>query len=101
MILVNILRLMDYSYYVLASPQKHVYRFLVNLFVDAFTGGLVLYFWLIVEGEAWIRNITKKALKVVLLFLFRRVILNYFLGIFLGPKTDFVVGFHATAEQPA
>ena len=31
---------------------------------------LVLYFWLIVEGEAWIRNIIKKALKVVLLFCF-------------------------------
>ena len=70
MILVNILRLMSCSYYVLPSPQKHVYRFLVNLFVDAFTGGLVLYFWLIVEGEAWIRNIIKKALKVVLLFCF-------------------------------
>ena len=91
MTLVNILRLMSCSYYVLPSPQKHVYRFLVNL----------CDFWLIVEGEAWIRNIIKKALKVVLLFLFRRVILNYFLGIFLGPKTDFVVGFHATAEQPA
>ena len=34
-------------------------------------------------------------------FLFRRVILIYFLGIFLGPKTYFVVGFPVTAEQPA
>ena len=34
-------------------------------------------------------------------FLFRRVILIYFLGIFLGPKTDFVVGFPVNAEQPA
>ena len=89
MTLVNIRRLMSCSYYVLPSPQKHVYRFLVNLFVDAFTGGLVLYFWLIVEGEAWIRNIIKKALKVVLLLLFRRVILIYFLGIFLGPTPYF------------
>ena len=70
MTLVNILYLMSCSYYVLPSPQKHVYRFLVNLFVDAFTDGLVLYFWLIVEGDARIRNIIKKALKVVLLFCF-------------------------------
>ena len=31
----------------------------------------------------------------------KNVILNYFLGIFLGPKTDFVVGFPVNAEQPA
>ena len=68
MILINILRLMSCSYYVLPSPRKHVSCFLVTVFVDAFTGGLVLYFWLIVDGEVWIRNIIKKALKVVLLF---------------------------------
>ena len=42
---------MSCSYYVLPSPRKHVSCFLVKVFVDAFTGGLVLYFWLIVEGE--------------------------------------------------
>ena len=40
-----------------------------NLYIymsDNFIGGLVLYFWLFIEGETWIKTIIKKSLKVLL-----------------------------------
>ena len=33
--------------------------------VDQFAGGIVLYFWILTEGDQWIRNIVKKSLKVI------------------------------------
>ena len=36
--------------------------FILN--VDNFIGGILLYFWLLHEGEQWIRAIMKKSLKV-------------------------------------
>ena len=51
------------------SPIACIWHSVHNDLVDNFTGGIVLYFWLIIEGELWIRNIIKKALKVILFLL--------------------------------
>ena len=41
----------------------------LTLNVDNFIGGILLYFWLLHEGEQWIRAIMERSLKVTIISL--------------------------------
>ena len=56
-------------------------------FIDNFLGGIVLYFWLIVEGSPWIRRLIKNALQVKKI-LFKKRDLILFFGIFDQNKSN-------------
>ena len=60
-----------------------------NASVDNFLGGILLYFWLIVEGEQWIRRLIKQALQVTYISQFI-LLLAYFYGFFSRPKSTFL-----------
>src|SRR5690606_34465634 len=62
-----------------------------TLYIDKFLGGIVLYFWLVVEGELWLKKILKKSLKVKLLVIMLQKCCfdaaNIFFGIFVHRRT--------------
>src|SRR5690606_17021763 len=73
------------------SPSPCNIHPIFTLHVDKFPGGIVLYFWLVVEGEVWLKKILKKSLKVKLLVIVLQKCCfdaaNIFFGIFVHRRT--------------
>ena len=54
------------------SPSPCISLFGFSFLSDEFVGGIVLYFWMIMEGDQWIRNLIKKSIKVFDKFSYKR-----------------------------
>ena len=68
------LRLMNSFSSAKSSPPHNVdSNETLTLNVDNFIGGLLLYFWLLHEGEQWIRAIMKRSLKVTIDYIYSNV----------------------------